>query len=394
LPASDWLASAPQVAAGRAAAAGRYLTSVRWPFRPGLLDAAWAAFSVLNLCAIFLFPRWETIPFHFIWISVTLLYGFRTWAPRPTLTVLGVVMAATAAGIGLDVMRGSEPVAELTEVPLMAAMFLAMVWHARRKLAAEHETRLVSEENARMLDTQRRFLQDASHQLRTPITIALGHAELLAGNLTGQQEGRDIQVVLGELNRLRRISERLLVIAAAEGPEFLHPEPVALDSFVMEILRRWRPTADRRWQLGRLDKALVQADRERLALAVDALLENAVRHTESGDVIKLSIVASGYGEPVRMIVADSGQGIPSELLRHVFDRFRSGDSGHPRGTGLGLALVRAVARAHGGEVLVSSRPGQGSEFQLLLPALPGPSAAPPASPAEVDAYGGRLARKP
>jgi signal transduction histidine kinase len=394
LSASDWLSSAQQVAAGRAAAAGRYVTSVRWPFRPGLLDAAWAAFSALNLGAILLLPGWETIPFHFIWISFTLLYGFRAWAARPTLTVLGVVMAATAAGIGLDVMRGSEPVAELTEVPLMAAMFLAMVWHARRKLAAEHETRLVSEENARMLDTQRRFLQDASHQLRTPITIALGHAELLAGTLTGQQEGRDIQVVLGELNRLRRIAERLLVIAAAEGPEFLHPEPVALDSFVMEILRRWRPTADRRWQLGRLDKATVQADRERLALAVDALLENAVRHTASGDVIKLSIVASGSGGPVRMIVADTGQGIPTELLRHVFDRFRSGDSGHPRGTGLGLALVRAVARAHGGEVLVSSRLGQGSEFQLLLPAPPGPSAAPAGSPAEVDAEGGRLARKP
>ena len=132
MPASDWLASAQQVAAGRAAAAGRYVTGVRWPFRPGLLDAAWAAFSALNLAAIFLFPGWETVPFHFIWISVTLLYGFRTWAPKPTLTVLAVVMAATAVGIGLDVMRGSEPPAELTEVPLMAAMFLAMVWHARR----------------------------------------------------------------------------------------------------------------------------------------------------------------------------------------------------------------------------------------------------------------------
>jgi signal transduction histidine kinase len=292
LPASDWLASAQQLAARRAAAAGRFATSVRWPFRPALLDAAWAAFSILNLGAILLLPGLETIPFHIIWISFTLLYGFRTWAPKPTLAVLGAVMAATGAGIGLDVMRGSEPPAELTEVPLMAAMFLAMAWHARRKLAAEHETRLVSEENAQLLATQRRFLQDASHQLRTPITIALGHAELLAGNLTGQQEGRDIQVVLGELNRLRRIAERLLVIAAAEGPEFLHPEPVALDSFVMEILRRWRPTADRRWQLGRLDRATVQADRERLALAVDALLENAVRHTANGDVIKLSIVAS------------------------------------------------------------------------------------------------------
>jgi signal transduction histidine kinase len=373
---------------------GRFAVRLSWPFRPGLLDAAWAVFSAINLAAILAFPGWETIPFHIIWISFTLLYGFRTWATAPTLWVLGAVMATTAVGIGLDVMRGSEPVAELTEVPLMAAMFGAMVWHAQRKQAAERESRLVGEENARLLATQRRFLQDASHQLRTPITIALGHAELLAGGLTSRQEAYDIQVVLGELNRLRRIAERLLVIAAAEGPEFLHLEPVALDSFTMEILRRWRPTANRSWQVGRLDQATVQADRERLGLAVDALLENAVRHTGDGDTIKLSVVAGWAGAPARMIVADGGQGIAAELLSHVFDRFRSGDSGHPRGTGLGLALVRAVARAHGGDVLVRSRPDQGSEFELRLPAPSAPLALSPAVPAGGQAAGDTLARKP
>jgi signal transduction histidine kinase len=382
---------------------GRFAVRLRWPFRPGWLDAGWGIFSAINLIAIFAFPGWETIPFHLIWISVTLVYGFRTWAPKPTFVILGVVMAATGAGIGLDVMRGAEPVAELTEVPLMAAMFGAMVWHARRKLAAELQTTLISEENARLLATQRRFLQDASHQLRTPITIALGHAELLARGLTGRQEGHDIQVVLGELNRLRRIAERLLVIAAAEDPEFLHPEPIALDSFTMEILRRWRPTANRRWQLGRLDKVTARADKERLGLAIDALLENAVRHTGDGDVIKLSVMAAGAGHPVRMIVSDAGQGIPDEQLRHVFDRFRGGDSGHPRGTGLGLALVRAVARAHGGEVLVRSRTGQGSEFELRLAPAPlalpagasaGASAMAPAGMAGAVGNDGKLARTP
>ncbi len=374
---------------------GRFALRLSWPFRPGLLDAAWAIFSVINLVAMLAFPGWETIPFHVIWISVTLVYGFRTWAPAPTLWVLGVVMATTAAAIGFDVARGLADGAELTEVPLMAAMFLAMVWHARRKQAAEQESRMVGEENARLLATQRRFLQDASHQLRTPITIALGHAELLARGLTGRQQGHDIQVVLGELNRLRRIAERLLVIAAAEGAEFLHLEPVALDSFTMEILRRWRPTANRRWQVGRLDRATVQADRERLGLAVDALLENAVRHTGDGDVIKLSVMAGRADTPVRLIVTDAGQGIPAELLGHIFDRFRSGDSGHPRGTGLGLPLVRAVARAHGGDVRVRSRPDHGSVFELLLPAPSAPAAAPQATaPAGSAASGETLAHKP
>ena len=91
-------------------------------------------------------------------------------------------------------------------------MFLAMAWHAHRKLAAERSHHLISEHNARLLADQRRFLQDAAHQLRTPITIALGHAELLAARSPSrrQQEGEDIEVVIGELNRLRRISERLL----------------------------------------------------------------------------------------------------------------------------------------------------------------------------------------
>jgi len=389
------------------AALGLRVIRLRWPYRPALLDAAWVAFSVVNLIAIFVFENWETVPFHFIWISFTLVYGFRTWAIRPTLWVLAVVMATTGAAIGLDVSRGTEPLAEVTEVPLMAAMFVAMVWHARRKLTAEQESRRVGEENARLLATQRRFLQDASHQLRTPITIALGHAELLAAGLTGRQERHDIEVVRGELNQLGRIAERLLVIAAAEGPEFLRTEPVELDGLVLEILSRWRPTADRRWRLGRLDKVTVRADRERLGLAVDALLENAVRHTASGEEIKLSVAAAGHGGPVRLIVADTGQGIAAGLLPHVFDRFRSGggvasggDGGSARGTGLGLALVSAVARAHGGDVRVHSEVGQGSEFELLLPADSVPGSAPaggkPAEgkPAGADLASGRLARNP
>jgi two-component system, OmpR family, sensor kinase len=257
-----------------------------------------------------------------------------------------------------------------------------MVWHAQRRLAADNERDLVSDENARLLATQRRFLQDASHQLRTPITIALGHAELLAGDLAGRAEARDIEVVVGELARLRRLGERLLMIAASEDPDFLHPEPISLDRFTMEAFRKWMPTARRRWTLGHLDPVLVTADRERLVLAVDALLENAVRHTAEGEEIRLEVVRDRDGETARMIVADGGEGILPAELHRIFDRFRSGSQlGGTRGTGLGLALVRAVARAHGGEVRVRSAPGEGSVFELVLPVCrppaPGPAAAVP-----------------
>jgi signal transduction histidine kinase len=366
------------VLAGARRAAAR-LVALRWPYSPRALDIGWAVFSALNLVAMYWFAYWETIPFHFIWISLTVVYGFRAWRSSPTMWVLGAVMLTTASGIGLDVWRGTEPAEELTEVPLMAAVFVAMVWHAHRKQAAERSHHMISEQNARLVADQRQFLQDAAHQLRTPITIALGHAELLASNLTGQQEGQDIQVVIGELNRLRRISERLLVIAAAAHPGFLHAEPVALDQLTMELLRRWRPTADRRWRLGRLDRVTVRADRERLSLALDALLENAVRHTGHADVIQLSVIRGRPGMPVRVVVADSGSGIAADQRDVIFDRFRTGDSQSP-GTGLGLPLVRAVAHAHGGDVTVRSTPGDGSEFELTLPDPAGGWPQPPAAP--------------
>jgi signal transduction histidine kinase len=355
----------------------------RWPFRYGWVDAAWLVFWAASLCAMVIFPHWETVPFHLIWISVTILYGFRVWGPQPTTWILIAVIVTTGAAISWVVWRADVAAEELTEVPLMAAMFWAMVWHARRRLVADEERAQVSAENARLLTTQRRFLQDASHQLRTPITIALGHAELLASELAGSgRRERDIQVVVGELARLRRLGERLLMIAAAEDPDFLRPEPVALDRFTMEVLRKWMPTAHRRWRLGRLDPVIVDADRERLGLAVDALLENAVRHTRDGDVIQLSVLSADEGSAARMIIADTGAGIPPSERDHIFDRFRSGSElGEGRRTGLGLALVRAVARAHGGEALVHSTPGSGSEFELMLP-VAGPADALPSGPEE------------
>ena len=253
---------------------------------------------------------------------------------------------------------------------------LVMVWHAYRGGAAG-DTRdgpgRAGEETSQLLTSQRRFLQDAAHQLRTPITIALGHAELLAAELTGQREQQDIYVVLGELARLKSLSDRLLLIAASQDPEFLSLAPVALDSFLTEALWRWRPTARRVWTTGQLDAVTVDADRERLELAVDALLENAVQHTGPGDTIRLSVLRDDEAATACLVIEDSGEGIMPADLGSVFERFRSGPArGGPRGTGLGLTLVRAVALGHGGEVRVRSAPGAGSTFELVLPATARP----------------------
>jgi signal transduction histidine kinase len=336
----------------------------------GLTTAAWLVVWLISLVAYVIVGWREAILFYLVWASSAALWGFRISGIKPTLSVLAAMIATAVAAVGLDAAWPDMPAQRLEAVLLMAGVFTAVVWQVHRRQSADAERASVSEENARLLATQRRFLQDASHQLRTPITIALGHAELLARDLVGHAEQRDIHVVVGELTRLKSLSERLLLIASSGDPDFLRLEPVDLDSFIMEVLRRWLPAAQRHWRLGHLDGVTALADRERLGLAVDALLENAVQHTRTGDAIQLSVLHDGRGGSARLIVEDTGEGIDQAELESIFERFRTGPgAGGSRGTGLGLALVRAIARGHGGEVRVRSAPGAGSRFEFVLPAM-------------------------
>jgi signal transduction histidine kinase len=341
-----------------------------WPNRLRWWDIAWVLFSVANLYAMLLWPEWETVPFHFIWESLTILYGFRVWRARPTTTILAFVMVLSGTLIWIDVSRDITSLDELTEVPLMAAMFVAMVWHARRRLTAMEETERVSLANLRLLERQRRFVQDASHELRTPITVALGHAELIQRNAKDPTLAEDAAVIADELMRLRRLANRLLLLAGAEDPEFLHLEPVDVETIVVDAVRRWTATP-RRWLLGSTEEAKVMADADRLEVALDALIENAVNHTRESDTIEVAIRRRGARALIS--VRDTGAGIPAPDLVHIFDRFARADPGrsrHTGGFGLGLSIVRAIVDAHGGEVHVASAVGIGTTFEILLPLSP------------------------
>lgn len=338
-----------------------------WPNRLRWWDIAWVLFSLANLYAMLLWPDWETVPFHFIWVSLTILYGFRVWKARPTTVILAFVMVLTGILIWIDVSKGATSLDELTEVPLMAAMFVAMVWHARRRLTAMEETERVSMANLRLLERERRFVQDASHELRTPITVALGHAELIKRIANDPTLTEDAAVIADEMMRLRRLANRLLLLAGAEDPEFLHLEPVDVETIVVDAVRRWTATR-RRWLLGSTEEATVTADADRLEVALDALIENAVNHTRESDTIEVAIRRRGARALIS--VRDTGVGIPAADLDHIFDRFARADPGrsrHTGGFGLGLSIVKAIVDAHGGEVHVASAVGVGTTFEILLP---------------------------
>jgi signal transduction histidine kinase len=328
--------------------------------RSSWVDIAWVAFVGLNLLAMQLVLEWQTVPFLIIWITLTAVYGFRLWRLGSTILAVAVVTVATGGLIGWQVVRGQEEAEYLAEVPLLAVMFVVMAWHARRRQSAMEEMR-------RVFEQQRRFLQDASHGLRTPITVALGHTELIERTATDPTIADDARVAINELLRLRQLSNRLLLLASAQRPDFLHLAPMELCDIALDALKRWSHTP-RAWSLGPVDDAIVQGDRDQLTLAVDALIENAVEHTDPEGRIELSACLD-HGSVV-LAIADSGPGIPAAEVERIFDRFSRVDAHRSRdggGFGLGLAIVKAIAEAHHGSVRVSSEPDHGARFELRLP---------------------------
>jgi signal transduction histidine kinase len=322
------------------------------------VEVAWGVFAAANLVAMALWPGWETIPFHFIWISLTLVYGFRVWRSGATRLTLSLVIVATGTLILHDAYEGEQLWGELFEVPLMSAMFLAMVWHARRRQDA---LAVVESQVAR----QERFLHDASHELRTPVPIARGHLEVL--RRTNGKEAPEIDVALDELGRIEQILERLLLLAKADQPDFVVLEQVDLDPFLEDVFVRWSEVAPRAWRLGKLASGKLAVDPEGLRCALDALLENAVKYTEPGDLIELR--SNAYGSRVVIELEDGGCGIAEDALANIWERFARADAARTRahgGVGLGLAIVDAISKAHGGSCTVRID-GDTTVFSLSFP---------------------------
>jgi two-component system, OmpR family, sensor kinase len=349
------------------------MSATAW-LRRHSVETWWVLFACANVAAMVAWPSWETIPFHFVWISLTLVYGFRVWSKPVTTAILGAVAVATGASIMADAFAGIQLWGELFEVPLMSAMFLAMVWHARRRQDA------VAAAEALVLQRER-FLSDVSHELRTPLTIARGHIDLLRRDADGSPE---LDVVVDELARMERIIARLLLLAHSSEPERLGFAQIEADTLLEDVFMRWADFAPRGWKLGHLVSGTVTADEEALRAALDALLENAVKYTEPHDTIELRSRVLDHGYAIDIV--DSGCGIAPEALDRIFDRFARGDDARTRttgGVGLGLSIVHAVATSHGGSCTVTPQ-RRGTMFTFRLPDFrpsPRPVAATASAPA-------------
>jgi two-component system, OmpR family, sensor kinase len=212
--------------------------------------------------------------------------------------------------------------------------------------------------------TQRRFLDDASHELRTPITIIRGNLEFVEDD-DPQERAEVVRLCTDELDRMSRIVEDLLLLAKLEHPTFLHRELVEVEPFTVEMQAKVRTLGDRTWVLDSVGVGPVHADPQRLTQAWMNLVRNAVEHTTPGD--RITIGSAQDGHSLRLWVVDTGPGIDPADQEVIFERFSRGGRRRSEGAGLGLSIVRAVARAHGGDVAVVSRPGHGSRFTITVP---------------------------
>jgi signal transduction histidine kinase len=211
---------------------------------------------------------------------------------------------------------------------------------------------------------QRAFLDDAGHELRTPITIVTGQLELLEDDPSRRQEA--LALVMDELDRMTRIVNDLLLLAKAQRADFLRLDTVDVAALTDEVVAKVSALGDRRWEREVVGCGVIVGDRQRLTEALMQLADNAVKHTRPGAGVAIgSSVTSGTA---RFWVRDEGAGIPLAEQERIFERFSRGSDGRRgEGSGLGLAIVRAIVEAHHGSVSVLSTPGEGATFTVTVP---------------------------
>ncbi|MDB5077373.1 MAG: cztS [Chloroflexi bacterium] len=268
-------------------------------------------------------------------------------------------ITSTAGAIGAGNLTGRlGPMPGADEVTRLATTFDAMLDRLERAFAQ-----------------QRQFAADASHELRTPLTIIKGDLDVLLRRRRKPEEYEEVaRGADEEVTRLARLVDDLLTLARADsGQAQIATEFVYLDALVEDVvagLRRLAETANLSLETNLQRDVAVLGDPDRLRQLVINLVSNAIKYTLAGG--RVTVTLESVDGWARLEVADTGIGIASEDLPHIFDRFFRADkarAGNESGTGLGLSISRWAAEAHGGRISVQSRLGEGSVFTVLLPLI-------------------------
>lgn len=366
-------------------AIGGSVSPIASKLRHRLPELAWGAFAAANLIVMLRLSEWQTVPFHLIWLSISILYGFRMWKVRNTVLTLAMVMAVTGYALIIPAVRGQaglEGLDESTEVPLMASIFVAMVWHARRRHAAMRQTEHSLErerdavERLRAMDeVKNTFLQAVSHDLRTPLTAILGFALTLQKEeelgLSGEDRRELAARLAANARRLNRLVSDLLDLdrlqRGAIEPTMRPTDVGGLARSILEgleALPRDRIQAD-------LESVVVPIDPAKVERILENLLVNASKHTPPDSHIWLRVLAQEAG--VLIVVEDDGPGVPEEFRKTIFEPFRQGPEGQgpSPGVGIGLSLVARFAELHRGRAWMQERDGGGASFRVYLPGAAG-----------------------
>ncbi len=333
----------------------------------------WIALALTLTGLMWLWPGDEVVPYHLIWISFALTYGFAPWPVGRTVAVLGVLTALTGAILIYRATTGEVAWEETAEIPLMWLLSLLLVWHVQRREAAlTTVTRLARHEIA-AAERRARLGRLTSHEMRTPLTIALGYVDLLLAQEQDAERRADLEVVRDELGRLSRAGQRLLRMIQLR--EILDRSPLDVDELVRETTQRWATVADRCWVVDTRGGSF-QGSSERVRACLDTLIENALRYTADGGTVR--VLCFRRDDHLWLGVADSGPGFTPDLARRINNHVPgSSPTQAPHGdldarsqTGLGMGLVQEIVEARGGRVCAGRSREGGALVMMLLPLRP------------------------
>ncbi len=328
-----------------------------------ILVAGWLGFAVANVTLMYLLPGEETIPYHLTWASFALLYGLYRWSLRITWLTFTAITVSTGVAMVQHAQADIIGWEECSEILLMGVLVALLIWHVRRFQDSQRrlaELRETERTHAEQREIAARF---GSHEVRTRLTIARGFADLIHERAQDDLTRSDATVVLGELDKASALTTMLLTLVRVEAP--VPRVPVNLSELVEAVLARWRATADRRWQMD-IRVGMMLGDAERLESALDCLIENAVKFTDSSDTIRVEAMRAG--DDVQLRVVDTGSGIPDVDLPRMAEIFQTGSTAGDRaGSGLGLSIVRAIVEARGGRLEVQSQADRGTTIILHIP---------------------------